>query len=188
MCASDGDTPKMNDFVYSKCNDVWSLTIKTSTNTQREVVVPNAVIPYLIEYRRQRWLKDLPDPSDTSPLLSNIRPKSLTQDEKYTWPETPILVWTASNDVRRVLDETVRRLKLDKTNNKDQILVSDIESIAKASSRWLRHSGAAAAIKSGTSLLNVSKDLGHKDVRTTQIGYVSNELNNDINLTKKRSI
>lgn len=147
--------PAMNHFWQDEHLNWW-LKIFGKGRKLRDVSVPSDFLLYLKRYRRYRGLSPLPSPSDSSPLVEKNRGQG---------------GMTARHLIRvvqQVFDEAYHAMKSAKGEDSAQKL-------QEASSHWLRHTGASMEIERGRALKDLSEDLGHASMATTDTIYVQSE-------------
>lgn len=147
--------PAMSHFWQDEHSNWW-LKVYGKGRKLRDVSVPPAFLPYLKRYRNFRGLSPLPSPSDNSPLVEKIRGQG---------------GMTARHLIRlvqQVFDEAYEKMK--QAKGEDQA-----RKLQDASSHWLRHTGASMEIERGRALKDLSEDLGHASMATTDTVYVQSE-------------
>jgi site-specific recombinase XerD len=147
--------PAMNHFWQDEHANWW-LKVYGKGRKLRDVSVPPAFLSYLKRYRNFRGLSPLPSQSDNSPLVEKIRGQG---------------GMTARHLIRvvqQVFDEAYARMKHVKGEDRARKL-------QEASSHWLRHTGASMEIERGRALKDLSEDLGHASMATTDSVYVQSE-------------
>lgn len=58
---------------------------------------------------------------------------------------------------------------------KKQQGIEEAQQLKESSSHWLRHTGASMEIERGRDMKDVSEDLGHASMATTDVVYVQSE-------------
>jgi len=147
--------PAMNHFWQDEHTNWW-LKIYGKGRKLRDVSVPEDFLPYLKRYRLYRGLSPLPFSTDYSPLVEKIRGQG---------------GMTARHLIRlvqQVFDEAYESMRKQKGEE-------SARKLRQASSHWLRHTGASMEIERGRALKDVSEDLGHASMATTDTIYVQSE-------------
>lgn len=147
--------PAMNHF-WQDAHANWWLKIYGKGRKLRDVSVPPAFLPFLKRYRNFRGLSPLPSSADNSPLVEKIRGQG---------------GMTARHLIRvvqQVFDEAYQTMK----NQKGE---DSARKLQEASTHWLRHTGASMEIERGRALKDLSEDLGHASMATTDTVYVQSE-------------
>ena len=154
---SDRDfwSPIMSHFWRDKDNDIW-LTVYGKGRKIRDVSVPNALLVYLERYRISRKMDAFPSKNDTNPLLHKFKGRGGLTARQIT------------RLVQEIFDAAVNKLMSSK-NKKDH---QEAKELAIASTHYLRHTGASIEIERGRNLKEVSVDLGHSSMDTTDRIYI----------------
>jgi len=134
----------------------WWLKVFGKGRKLRDVTVPSEFLDYLSRYRRSRGASPLPSSSDDSPLVEKIRGQGGMTSRHLT------------RLVQEVFDKAYEEMKSDKGE-------SASEKLKEASTHWLRHTGASMEVERGRALKDVSEDLGHSSMATTDTIYVQTE-------------
>ena len=134
----------------------WWLKIYGKGRKLRDTTVPTGFLPFLNRYRESRGLSPLPYPGDNACLVEKIRGQGGMTARHLT------------RLVQEVFDIAYDQLKADKGEN-------DARKLREASTHWLRHTGASMEIERGRALKDVSEDLGHASMATTDTVYVQTE-------------
>lgn len=150
-----GWSPTMNHF-WEDDEGNWWLKIYGKGRKIRDVTVPIHFIEFLKRYRLSRGLSDLPSQGDTNPILEKIRGRGGMTSRQL------------SRIVQTVFDHAYERMKEKEGEDKARKL-------KEASAHWLRHTGASIEIERGRALKDVSEDLGHSSMATTDTVYVHSE-------------
>jgi len=148
-------SPAMNHFWQDE-NENWWLKIFGKGRKLRDVTVPPDFLEYLERYRLSRSLSTLPVSSDNCALVEKIRGTG----------------GMSSRHLRRLVQEVfdsayTRMLKKEGENKALKL--------KEASSHWLRHTGASMEVERGRPLKDISEDLGHASMATTDTIYVQTE-------------
>ena len=148
-------SPVMSHF-WEDENGNWWLKIYGKGRKLRDTTVPTGFLPFLNRYRESRGLSPLPYPGDNACLVEKIRGQGGMTARHLT------------RLVQEVFDIAYDQLKADKGEN-------DARKLREASTHWLRHTGASMEIERGRALKDVSEDLGHASMATTDTVYVQTE-------------
>lgn len=148
-------SPSMNHF-WQDDHGNWWLKVFGKGRKLRDVSVPTQFLDYLKRYRRYRALPPLPSPSDTSPLVEKLRGQGGMTARHLT------------RLVQEVFDEAYGKMKAEHGEDASRKLL-------EASTHWLRHTGASMEIERGRALKDLSEDLGHASMATTDTVYVQSE-------------
>lgn len=160
--------PAMSHFWQDEHSNWW-LKIFGKGRKLRDVSVPSAFLPYLKRYRKFRGLSPLPSPADNSPLVEKNRGRG---------------GMTARHLIRvvqQVFDEAYSVMKIEKGED-------SARKLQEASSHWLRHTGASMEIERGRALKDLSEDLGHASMATTDTVYVQSESRKRAESGKSRNV
>jgi len=152
--------PEMRHF-WQDHDENWWLKVYGKGRKVRDVTVPTEFLTYLKRYRAYRGQSALPSPDDNSPLVEKIRGRGGMTARHLT------------RLVQEVFDASYTRMV-------EESGVERAKKLLEASSHWLRHTGASMEIERGRALKDVSEDLGHASMATTDTIYVQSE-------TKKRA-
>lgn len=148
-------SPTMNHF-WQDSNNNWWLKIYGKGRKIRDITVPESFIEYLKRYRRHRDLSPLPSSSDAQPIVEKIRGQGGMSSRQLT------------RIVQRVFDVAYDKMRL--TESEDSA-----RKLKEASTHWLRHTGASMEVERGRALKDLSEDLGHASMATTDTIYVQTE-------------
>lgn len=148
-------SPVMSHFWQDDENNWW-LKIFGKGRKLRDTTVPPDFIPFLQRYRLSRGLSSLPSNGDNNVLVEKIRGQG----------------GMTSRHLRRlvqsIFDQAYVRMKQHKGENK-------AIKLKEATTHWLRHTGASMEIERGRALKDLSEDLGHASMATTDTVYVQSE-------------
>lgn len=147
--------PEMQHFWQDEIGNWW-LKIYGKGRKIRDVSVPIQYLDYLKRYRRYRGLTSLPSSSDTAPLVEKIRGQGGMTTRHLT------------RLVQEAFDKAYEKMKIE--FGEDAAL-----KLLDASTHWLRHTGASMEIERGRALKDLSEDLGHSSMATTDTIYVQSE-------------
>ena len=131
----------------------WWLKIYGKGRKIRDITVPPSFLAYLKRYRSYRGLNSLPVAGENHPILEKIRGRGGMTSRQL------------SRLVQEVFDATFEKMK---TSHGEE----NASQFKEASSHWLRHTGASLEIERGRPLKDVSEDLGHASMATTDTVYV----------------
>ena len=118
--------------------------------------VPTQYLAYLKRYRQYRALQPLPSSYETAPLVEKIRGQGGMTARHLT------------RLVQEVFDKAYHKMKQEKGEDLARKLM-------EASTHWLRHTGASMEVERGRALKDISEDLGHSSMATTDTVYVQSE-------------
>ena len=148
-------SPIMGHF-WVDADDNWWLKVFGKGRKLRDVTVPIDFIQFLKRYRISRGLTSLPLRNEQEVLVEKIRGKG-----GMTARHLRRLVQT-------LFDKAYEEMKniegLDKAYN-----------LKLATTHWLRHTGASMEIERGRELKDLSEDLGHASMATTDTIYVQTD-------------
>ena len=151
----DDWSPIMSHFWVDKNKDTW-LKIYGKGRKIRDVSVPDTFLEYLERYRNFRGMDAFPGKNDTSPLLHKFKGRGGLTSRQLT------------RVVQEIFDITVQRL----LSSKNRIDHQEAKELSIASTHFLRHTGASIEIERGRNLKEVSVDLGHASMDTTDRTYI----------------
>jgi integrase len=134
----------------------WWLKVYGKGRKLRDVSVPTQYLRYLKRYRSYRTLPSLPSSSDNSPIVEKIRGQGGMTARHLT------------RLVQEVFDKAYEKMAKNEGEESAQKLL-------EASTHWLRHTGASMEIERGRALKDLSEDLGHASMATTDTIYVQSE-------------
>lgn len=161
-------SPIMSHFWQDE-DENWWLKVFGKSRKLRDITVPTDFIPFLERYRTSRGLLGLPVSNENTILVEKIRGQG----------------GMTSRHLRRlvqsVFDQAYENMRLSESANKALKL-------KEASSHWLRHTGASMEIARGRPLKDVSEDLGHASMATTDTVYVQSENKQRAASGKKRKV
>lgn len=164
-------TPVMSHFWKDKNKDTW-LKIYGKGRKIRDVSVPDTFFIYLERYRNSRGMDAFPGKNDTSPLLHKFKGRGGLTSRQIT------------RLIQEIFDETVKRL----LSSKNKMDAEEAKELAIASTHGLRHTGASIEIERGRNLKEVSVDLGHASMDTTDKTYIDPDNKKRASSGKKRPI
>lgn len=147
--------PVMSHF-WQDSNNNWWLKIYGKGRKLRDITVPDSFMVYLVRYRLHRGLSSLPASGENQPIVEKIRGQGGMTSRQLT------------RIVQEVFDHAYEKMKLaDGENN--------ARKLKEASTHWLRHTGASMEVERGRALKDLSEDLGHSSMATTDTVYVQTE-------------
>lgn len=150
-----GWLPMMSHFWQDEYGNWW-LKVFGKGRKLRDVSVPDSYLPYLKRYRTYRALPALPASGDTAPIVEKIRGQG------------GMTARHLARLVKEVLEQAYRRMRAREGEEKALKL-------KEASTHWLRHTGASMEVERGRALKDLSEDLGHASMATTDTIYVQSE-------------
>lgn len=148
-------TPAMSHF-WQDSDGNWWLKIFGKGRKLRDITVPNNFIDYLKRYRQFRGLSPLPSSGENRPIVEKIRGQGGMTSRQLT------------RIVQEIFDVAYDKMKQIEGEDKARKL-------KEASSHWLRHTGASMEVERGRALKDLSEDLGHSSMATTDTIYVQTE-------------
>ena len=148
-------SPVMGHFWQDEDNNWW-LKVFGKGRKLRDTTVPPDFIPFLRRYRSYRGLSGLPTNGDNNVLVEKIRGQGGMTSRHLR------------RLVQEVFDQAYIRMKQFEGENKSMKL-------KEATTHWLRHTGASMEIERGRALKDLSEDLGHASMATTDTVYVQSE-------------
>ena len=134
----------------------WWLRVFGKGRKIRDVSVPLDFLPYLKRYRLSRNLTSLPISDERSVLVEKVRGQG----------------GMTARHLRRLVQQT-----LDVAHDKMSRSISPAHArkLKEATTHWLRHTGASMEVERGRALKDLSEDLGHASMATTDTVYVQTE-------------
>lgn len=148
-------SPEMRHFWQDGDNNWW-LKVYGKGRKIRDVSVPVQYLDYLKRYRQYRALPALPPSFETLPLVEKIRGQGGMTARHLT------------RLVQEIFDKAYGEMKHKKGEDAARKL-------QEASTHWLRHTGASMEVERGRALKDLSEDLGHASMATTDTIYVQSE-------------
>ncbi len=148
-------SPIMGHF-WEDENENWWLKVYGKGRKIRDITVPPDYLPYLERYRVSRDLSALPDHGEKSVLVEKIRGQGGMTSRHLI------------RLVQEVFDNAYKKMRRLEGENK-------AKKLKEASSHWLRHTGASMEIERGRALKDLSEDLGHASMATTDTVYIQTE-------------
>jgi len=161
-------SPTMGHF-WQDDDENWWLKVFGKSRKLRDITVPIDFLPFLERYRSSRDLLGLPSSNENSVLVEKVRGQG----------------GMTSRHLRRlvqsVFDKAYENMRISEGENKALKL-------KEASAHWLRHTGASMEIERGRPLKDISEDLGHASMATTDTVYVQSENKKRAESGKKRKV
>ncbi|MEQ3692177.1 MAG: site-specific integrase [Thalassolituus sp.] len=148
-------TPMMSHF-WQDSDGNWWLKIFGKGRKLRDITVPNSFMDYLKRYRQFRGLSPLPSSGENHPIVEKIRGQGGMTSRQLI------------RIVQHVFDMAYDKMK--QAEGED-----NARKLKEASSHWLRHTGASMEVERGRALKDLSEDLGHSSMATTDTVYVQTE-------------
>jgi len=161
-------SPIMGHFWQDE-DDNWWLKVYGKGRKLRDTTVPVDFIPFLKRYRASRGLSSLPTSNENTVLVEKIRGQG----------------GMTSRHLRRLVQTVFDKAYL---NMKQDVGEDKALKLKEASTHWLRHTGASMEIERGRPLKDVSEDLGHASMATTDTVYVQSENKLRAESGKKRKV
>lgn len=134
----------------------WWLKVYGKGRKIRDVTVPESFLSYLRRYRLQRGLTALPVSGENQPIIEKLRGRGGMTSRQL------------SRLVQEVFDSAHDAMKIKSGAHEAQ-------KFTELTTHWLRHTGASLEIERGRALKDVSEDLGHSSMATTDTIYVQAE-------------
>ncbi len=114
-------------------------------------------------------LETLPTTNEQSPLIEKLRGQGSM----------------SSRHLSRLIQEVFEQAYI---QMKTSVGPKKAQKLKEASTHWLRHTGASMEIERGRALKDLSEDLGHASMSTTDTIYVQTEHKNRANSGKGRKV
>jgi site-specific recombinase XerD len=148
-------SPVMSHF-WQDSEQNWWLKVYGKGRKIRDTTVPNSFIKYLKRYRKFRGLTPLPLSGENQPIVEKIRGQGGMTSRQLT------------RIVQDIFDIAYDQMRSEQGDDKARQL-------KEASTHWLRHTGASMEVERGRALKDLSEDLGHASMATTDTIYVQTE-------------
>lgn len=161
-------SPVMGHF-WQDYDENWWLKVYGKGRKIRDVTVPTEYFRYLSRYRKARGLTAFPSPGDNAPLVEKIRGQGGMTARHLTRIVQEVFDFAYENMKNADGEEKARKLQ-------------------EASTHWLRHTGASMEVQRGRALKDLSEDLGHASMATTDTIYVQSENKFRAASGKKRTV
>lgn len=161
-------SPVMGHF-WQDDQESWWLKIYGKGRKLRDTTVPPAFIQFLERYRKSRQLSPLPSTGENAVLVEKIRGQG----------------GMSARHLRRLVQEVfdLAYKEMRAAQGEEKAL-----KLKEASTHWLRHTGASMEIERGRALKDLSEDLGHASMATTDTIYVQTENKKRAESGKKRKV
>lgn len=160
--------PAMGHF-WQDDDENWWLKVYGKGRKLRDTTVPSDFMPFLERYRRVRELSSLPYSGENTTLVEKIRGQG----------------GMSSRHLRRLVQETFDQSYKKMKSSEGEAKAMKLK---EASTHWLRHTGASMEIERGRALKDLSEDLGHASMATTDTVYVQTENKKRAESGKKRKV
>ena len=147
--------PVMSHF-WQDSDGNWWLKIFGKGRKIRDITVPDAFLIFLKRYRAFRGLTALPSIGEQEPIVEKLRGQGGMTSRQLT------------RIVQEVFDCAYEKMR--SIHGEDEA-----RKLKEASTHWLRHTGASMEVERGRALKDVSEDLGHASMATTDTIYVQTE-------------
>nr|WP_029249684.1 tyrosine-type recombinase/integrase [Microbulbifer agarilyticus] len=148
-------SPSMSHF-WQDSDGNWWLKIFGKGRKLRDITVPDSFIPFLKRYRAYRGMSPFPSAGENQPIVEKIRGQGGLTSRQLT------------RVVQQVFDRAYEEMR--QAQGEDHAY-----KLKEASSHWLRHTGASMEVERGRALKDLSEDLGHSSMATTDTVYVHTE-------------
>lgn len=148
-------SPVMSHF-WQDTDGNWWLKVFGKGRKLRDITVPDSFIEYLKRYRAYRGLSALPSANDNQPIVEKIRGQGGMTARQLT------------RVVQEVFDVAYDKMRIAEGED-------NARKLKEASTHWLRHTGASMEVERGRALKDLSEDLGHSSMATTDTIYVQTE-------------
>lgn len=164
----DAWSPVMGHFWQDE-DENWWLKVFGKGRKLRDTTVPPDFLPFLKRYRISRGLSGLPSSGENNVLVEKIRGQGGMTSRHLR------------RLVQNIFDQAYIKMKHISGENKALKL-------KEATTHWLRHTGASMEIERGRALKDLSEDLGHASMATTDTIYVQSENKMRAESGKKRKV
>jgi len=161
-------SPTMGHF-WQDDDENWWLKIFGKSRKLRDITVPIDFLPFLERYRASRSLLGLPSSNENSVLVEKVRGQG----------------GMTSRHLRRIVQSVfdLAHENMRRSEGENKAL-----KLKEASAHWLRHTGASMEIERGRPLKDISEDLGHASMATTDTVYVQSENKKRAESGKRRKV
>ena len=160
--------PTMGHFWEDEDHNWW-LKVFGKGRKIRDVTVPPSFLLYLKRYRASRGLSPLPYSNEATPVVEKIRGQGGMSSRHLSRIVQQVFDQAFGDMLKKEGEDRARKLK-------------------EASTHWLRHTGASMEIERGRALKDLSEDLGHSSMSTTDTVYVQTENKKRAESGKKRKV
>lgn len=147
----------------------WWLKIYGKGRKLRDVTIPTEYLDYLRRYRSSRGLSALPSSGETQPIIEKLRGRGGMTSRQL------------SRLVQEVFDAAYESMRVTESQEAAQ-------KFRELTTHWLRHTGASLEIERGRALKDVSEDLGHSSMATTDTVYVQADSKKRAESGKRRKV
>lgn len=161
-------SPVMSHF-WQDHDKNWWLKIYGKGRKLRDVTVPDSFLPYLRRYRVYRGLSSLPASGENHPIIEKLRGRGGMTSRQL------------SRLVQEVFDRAYESMR-------SQFGQEEAQKFQEVTTHWLRHTGASLEVERGRALKDVSEDLGHSSMATTDTVYVQSDDKKRAASGSKRSV
>lgn len=147
----------------------WWLRVFGKGNKIRDVSIPDSYLAYLERYRLSRGLTPRPSPDDHDVIITKLKGHGgLTARQLRRL-------------VQEVFDLAVEKLK-------SEGFIAEAQTLAAATTHWLRHTGASMDVENNRNIKHLADDLGHASVATTDKVYVQSDIRERAESGYKRKV
>lgn len=147
----------------------WWLKIYGKGKKIRDISVPDSFLPYLERYRISRGLSAFPGRQEKQPIIEKIRGVG----------------GMSGRQLARLVHQVLERAY---EAQKELFGEKSAQIFKEVSPHWLRHTGASMEIERGRALKDVSEDLGHASMATTDTVYVQTSAKKRAESGKSRDV
>jgi len=151
----DAWSPEMGHFWQDSARNWW-MRVYGKGRKIRDVTVPSDFLNFLKRYRISRNLPALPISDEKSVMIEKIRGQG----------------GMTSRHLRRLVQDTFDHAYQQMSQS---VGAGEARKLKEATTHWLRHTGASMEIERGRALKDLSEDLGHASMATTDTVYVQTE-------------
>jgi site-specific recombinase XerD len=164
----DSWIPIMGHF-WQDSSKNWWLKVYGKGRKIRDISVPEGFLIYLERYRLHRNLSALPRAHEKEPIVEKLRGVG----------------GMTSRQLARLINEVIEQAYSDM---KSIMGMKPAQIFKEISTHWLRHTGASQEIERGRALKDLSEDLGHSSMATTDTVYVQTSAKNRAKSGKNRPV
>jgi len=161
-------SPIMGHF-WQDDDENWWLKVFGKGRKIRDITVPYDFLQYLERYRLARDLSRFPSSGENIVLVEKIRGQG----------------GMSARHLRRLVQDIFDQAYKTMKNSEGEQKAMKLK---EASTHWLRHTGASMEIERGRALKDLSEDLGHASMATTDTVYVQTENKKRADSGKKRKV
>ena len=148
--------PEMGHFTEDS-NGNWWVKVLGKGGKKRSITVPPDYLPYLRRYRISRGLSLLPLIGEKEPMIKKIRGRG----------------GLATRHLSKIVTDTFNAVRVELEIQKKPEEAIKFQAF---SAHWLRHTGASLEVERGRPLKDLSEDLGHSTMATTDRIYVHSDV------------